>query len=63
MEAHPSAAAADVESPAADEAHGSPIQWVPASKRRQIQPRIAGRLDEAVVALDDLERIATIEGG
>jgi hypothetical protein len=36
VEADPAAAAADVECPAADEAHRLPIEWVPASKRRQI---------------------------
>jgi hypothetical protein len=63
MEADPAAAAADVEGATADEAHRLPIERVPPPEGREIGPRPRIRLDEAVVALHDLARLPTVEGG
>jgi hypothetical protein len=60
----PSGAAADVEDATAREPHRAPVVRRPAAEGRQVQLRPErARVDEAVLAFDDLDCIAPVEGG
>jgi hypothetical protein len=61
VEADPSAAAPHVECPAADEAHRLSFHCGPTAEGCEVEARANGRVDEAVVPLDDLERDAALQ--
>jgi hypothetical protein len=63
VEADSPAAATDVERATADEAHRLSFHCRPTAEGCEVEARANGRVDEAVIPLDDLERAAAFQRG